>query len=97
MQKLAVIVRFVVRPEGLDAFLLDVIANGAASREEAGCLQFDVLTDAADNSNTITLYEVYESDAAFDVHLETSHFQAFRTATEKLVVSSSIERLRLRN
>ncbi|MGH7057986.1 MAG: putative quinol monooxygenase, partial [Acetobacteraceae bacterium] len=66
------------RPEFFDL----VGRNAAASlAHEPGCRRFDVLTDASDAGEEVVLYEVYDDAAAFDAHLASPHFSAFRAAT----------------
>ena len=75
-----VTVEFVARPAFADAFLREMVANAAASRErEPGGRQFDVCASAEDGD--VFLYEVYDDRAAFDAHLASPHFKAFNAAT----------------
>lgn len=72
-----VTVEFEIKPEQLDEFRAQMIANAKASRErEPGCLQFDVCADPA-KPERIFLYEVYADRAAFDAHLAAEHFKTF--------------------
>lgn len=66
-------------------FMAEMIKNARISLErEPGCQQFDVCT-AIDNANTIFLYEVYESQAAFEAHLASEHFRQFNLQTQSWV------------
>ena len=69
------VVNIRTHPETRTAFMEKLAANAAAARTEAGCLQFDVLVNPED-PNKIMLYEIYESEAAFQEHQGT---QAFKT------------------
>ena len=72
-----VAVDFKVKPENIEAFMSEMIANARASVEhEPGCSQFDVCVDPNDKSK-IFLYEIYDDRAAFEAHLATAHFKAF--------------------
>ena len=72
------VVDFVVKPEHVVAFTAEIRKNAKASREtEPGCRQFDVCV-APDDPATIVLYEVYDDKAAFEAHLKTAHFLAFK-------------------
>ena len=64
------------------ASFLQAIANNAQTSlaVEPGCKQFDVCTSSS-HPNNIFLYEVYESEAAFDAHLASNHFQKFNALT----------------
>jgi quinol monooxygenase YgiN len=54
--------------------------------DEAGCRQFDVVTPA-EATDAVVLYEVYDSKAAFDIHMTTPHYDVFATGVERLGVT----------
>ena len=88
-----IVAEFEVRPEAIDAFLEAAIADASASiANEPGCRQFDV-TRSNEDPNRVLLYEVYDSSAAFDAHLEMPHLQTFRDRIEPLVLSRQARRL----
>lgn len=88
-----VVAEFEVRPESIDAFLEAAIADASASvANEPGCRQFDV-TRSNEEPNRVLLYEVYDSQAAFDAHLETPHLKSFRDQIDPLTVSRRGRRL----
>jgi quinol monooxygenase YgiN len=88
-----IVAEFEVRPEAIDAFLEAAIADASASiANEAGCRQFDV-TRSNEHPNQVLLYEVYNSQAAFDAHLETPHLKAFRDQIDPWVVTRQVRRL----
>lgn len=81
----AVIAQFDVKPGKRDEFL--AIARDDADHsvaDEAGCLQFDICT-SEDEPDLVTFYEVYQSRAAFDAHLDTPHLDRFRQAFPALI------------
>ena len=59
---------------------------------EPGCRQFDVTLDR-EQPNRVVLYEVYEDEAAFEVHLQMPHLATFRDGIEPLVTGRRIRRL----
>jgi quinol monooxygenase YgiN len=72
-----VTVEFEIKPEHLEPFMKEMLANARASVEkEPGCKQFDVCADPADRRR-VFLYELYTDRAAFDAHLAAGHFKAF--------------------
>jgi quinol monooxygenase YgiN len=88
-----VVAEFEVEPDAADTFVAAAIADGSASvANEPGCRQFDV-TRSNEHANRILLYEVYDSEAAFDAHLQTPHLKTFRDQIEPLVVSRQVRRL----
>lgn len=88
-----IVAEFEVKPEAIDAFIAAAIADASGSvTNEPGCRQFDV-TRCNEQPNRIVLYEVYDSLAAFEAHLETPHFAVFRDQIEPLVMSRNARRL----
>jgi (4S)-4-hydroxy-5-phosphonooxypentane-2,3-dione isomerase len=81
---LVVHVHIQVRPEELDAFLVETRRNAAASLEEPGVRRFDVLQDEADPTHVV-LSEAYVDQAAADAHKQTPHYARWaETAGEML-------------
>jgi len=72
----ALAVRIRIKPENLDAFMNKLAANAKAARAEPGCLTFDVLIEPSDPAS-VMLYEVYESEAAFQQHQATEAFKVY--------------------
>eukprot|EP00308_Calcidiscus_leptoporus_P026020 CAMPEP_0119373790 /NCGR_PEP_ID=MMETSP1334-20130426/27839_1 /TAXON_ID=127549 /ORGANISM="Calcidiscus leptoporus, Strain RCC1130" /LENGTH=148 /DNA_ID=CAMNT_0007391663 /DNA_START=14 /DNA_END=460 /DNA_ORIENTATION=- len=75
-EPLAVVVSVEIVPERVPEFLEAMQIDVSGSREEAGCLRFDLLKDA-DAPNKFVFYEVYADSAAAAVHKETSHYKAW--------------------
>ena len=71
---LAVMIR--IKPENVDRFMEQVIANARESRKEPGCRQFEVLVDKADRTKVV-LFEIYDDDKAFETHQQTPHFKKY--------------------
>jgi quinol monooxygenase YgiN len=63
-------------------------SQAAASLLEEGCLLFQIWTESS-RSDEVFLWEVYSNRAAFDMHLESSHFVEFERKTADLVVAKS--------
>lgn len=68
------VVQLEVRPELLEAFLVEAKANVQASLQEPGVVQFDLLQDSQ-NPLRLVLYEVYYHDAALEAHRLTPHYK----------------------
>ena len=85
-----VAVEFEIKPEKLDDFRAQMIANARASRErEPGCRQFDVCADPA-KPEFVFLYEVYDDRAAFDAHLAAEHFKAFDRTVSPWIAAKAV-------
>lgn len=78
-----------IEPGKMDVFLPLMAANAAASRQEPGCLQFDVVRPDHD-PEMVFLYEVYQDAAAFEAHLDTAHFAEFDAASADLITAKTV-------
>lgn len=86
MEAFVVIAEFRVRPERLPEFLEAARDDAAHSvADEPGCRQFDVVQPEGEDG-TVVFYEVYDSRAAFDAHLQTPHLERFRAAFPPLIL-----------
>ena len=91
--QLALLVEFVVRPGFAERFGELVLANAQASIEhEQGCRRFDVLVEAEDGRRFV-LYEIYDDEAAFDLHLRSPHYRSFAAAIDGEIEKRSVRRL----
>ncbi|CAO3438956.1 putative quinol monooxygenase [Azospirillum endophyticum] len=84
-----VVAEFEIRPGCLAAFL-ELARNDArhSLADEPGCRQFDVVRPGPDaGPSRVLFYEVYESRAAFEAHLETPHLARFRAGLPTLVAA----------
>jgi quinol monooxygenase YgiN len=84
-----VVVRFEVKPGFEARFRHQVLANAATSlAQEPGCCTFDVCEGRA--AGDILLYELYDSERAFQDHLATPHFKQFDAETADWVSSKLV-------
>jgi len=73
-----------------DAFAAAVREVGQASvRLEDGCLVLYAVAEKDDPSR-VRVFEIYRDAAAYQAHLLTSHFKAFRAATDAMVKSRKL-------
>lgn len=86
----SVVVLFDIKP-GAEAAFLDLIRQNASAsvRDEPGCRQFDVCADPTRPAE-VFLYEVYDDEAAFEVHKTTPHFISFDAASAPLIQSKQV-------
>ncbi len=59
---------------------------------EAACQVFDVCHDPHDDSRVV-LYEVYDNEAAFKLHLQSDHFKAFDADVRDWIVNKVVSLL----
>jgi autoinducer 2-degrading protein len=92
--QLVLLVEFLVRPGFAERFGELILANARASLErEAGCRRFDVLMVPQDGRRFV-LYEIYDDDAAFELHLRSPHYHSFAAAIDGQIEDRSLRRLR---
>ena len=89
-----VTVTFEIESDHIPQFLPLVRSRAQTSlNQEPGCRRFDVCV--ADDESSVFLYEVYADQAAFETHLESSHFRAFDAAVAPLIAGKLVKRFRL--
>ena len=91
---LAVLLQLEIKPEHTEEFVNVMAADAKGSREEAGCLRFDLLQDSSD-PNKFATYEVFSSEEALKSHMEMPYVKAwgaFQYGEKKPVVSKSVLR-----
>jgi quinol monooxygenase YgiN len=87
----AVCVTFKLKPDQSDAFMPLMRANARASlQQEAGCHQFDVLSDPA-KPDCVFLYELYADRTAFDAHLNSTHFKTFDAVSAAMIAQKDVQ------
>ena len=89
MGQIAIIAEFTTHPDRFDDFLARMRTHGAASREEPGCKQFDIVIPRK-GEHTLMLYEVYADQDAFDAHIGTDRIKAHRDATAEMVTGRKL-------
>lgn len=86
MPKLAIIATIEVTPEKRDQFLSIAMAHRARClKDEPGTLQFDVLVPREDEDKLL-IYEVYQDDAAFEVHFNGPSIAQLRQEAAGMIV-----------
>lgn len=68
-----------VDPERVEPFVAAITANAAASREEPGCLRFEV-SRHLEKPNVFALSELYQDRDAVEAHYGSEHFAKWREA-----------------
>lgn len=86
-----VTVTFQIKPDQFEAFLPLMVQNAQTSfATEDGCRQFDVCTDE-NRPEEVFLYEVYDDEAAFKVHLKTPHFLKFDVEVAGMILDKTVK------
>ena len=89
-------VSFTVRME-FEASDRDAVAEmlhylGAASREEAGCINY-IAHFVESLPATVLIYEQYVDDVAVEFHRNSPHFDQYANALYKMMLSRTVENL----
>ena len=86
-----VTVLFTIHAAHWQAFKEAMHANAATSlATESGCRQFDVC-EGLPGTYTIFLYEVYDAEADFKVHLNADHFLSFNAISAPWVIDKQVQ------
>lgn len=85
-----VAVFFEAKRDSVSALRAALVAHAAEARaNEPGCQQFDVSQDPIDPASFL-LYEVFDSEGAFNAHHELEHYARFASQIEPWVASKRI-------
>ena len=80
------VVNIRIKPESVDSFMRQLSHNALEARKEPGCRQFEVLVDPKEKTK-IMLFEVYDSEKAFEAHQATPHFKKYLAEAVPLLAS----------
>lgn len=84
---LVLIVDMDIVPSELENFKKVMTENAAASIKEPGCREFHVIS-LANDPNHVTLYEVYDDQAALKAHLATEHYKKFAAVRGTMIAKT---------
>lgn len=83
-------VDFDIDPARMDTFMTLLGENARTSlAAEPGCRRFDLLAPLTARS-AVSLYEIYDSEAAFQAHLDSSHYKAFAEAVAPAILRKEV-------
>jgi autoinducer 2-degrading protein len=86
-----VVVEFHIYPAHVQDFKEAIVQNARQSVDsEDGCHQFDVCCNPTDSSQFF-LYELYDDEAAFKIHLQSAHFRAMNATTAPWVLKKFVK------
>ena len=75
-----------IKPENVEKFMAELLANGREARKEPGCRQFEALVDVSDPTKVL-LFEVYDDEKAFEAHQQTPHFKRYLSEAVPLLAA----------
>lgn len=74
-----------IDPARVDEFIQAITTNAAASRQEPGCLRFEV-SRQLDDAPVFALAELYQDQAAVDAHYASAHFAEWKKVVDTGIV-----------
>mmetsp|Transcript_16384 Transcript_16384/g.20427 ORF Transcript_16384/g.20427 Transcript_16384/m.20427 type:complete len:150 (+) Transcript_16384:74-523(+) len=86
---IAIVVEAEIKEDRVDELLTLIETNAKSSREEPGCLRFDVLR-SQDQPNKFFFYEVYEDADAIAFHKTQPHYALWNDFKESGGTVSSV-------
>ncbi|TCN21171.1 putative quinol monooxygenase [Mesobacillus foraminis] len=89
-----IVITAVLKPkEGLQGHLLSELKKVQdASREEAGCIKYDLHQS---EDLTFVLYEVWKDEEALEHHIQSAHYQEYRNNIAELVSTREVYKLKI--
>ncbi|CAN7370444.1 antibiotic biosynthesis monooxygenase [Rhizobium sp. LjRoot30] len=81
---------FTAKPGRRNDFLAAVAEHARLSREEPGCLYFDLVA-VPDHPDRMLLAEAFVSDEAHRIHEDTDHMRAVWKVMPELLVHASLD------
>jgi (4S)-4-hydroxy-5-phosphonooxypentane-2,3-dione isomerase len=79
-------------PAQFDAFMAAAKVNGAATPNDPGAHEFNIVVSQKDPHHVL-FYEVYDNAAALDAHRATDHFKTYQAATKEMVAGRNVNGL----
>jgi quinol monooxygenase YgiN len=73
-----------VKPGNKDVFILEAKDLITATRQEKGCISYDLLASTEDE-DVLVMLERWEDMDSLDEHMETKHFKQFGSTIEHLL------------
>ena len=96
MSKISIIGEITTKPGSFDAYYELMCKHAAASRQEPGCMRFDVVIPFK-SENRLLFYEMYEDQASLDAHAGTERIKAHREKSKEFVESRRLDICELRD
>lgn len=83
-----------IKSEFVEEVTPALLAIVAASREEPGCLQYDLHREIG-SANSFVFYERWRSEEAIELHEGSAHFQHFISQLEGKLEKIEIKKMKL--
>jgi len=93
-KQLPIIVKFKVKEDKVDLVTTELLKIIEPTRQEEGCIQYDLHRDLEDPS-ILMFYEIWETVDHWRVHDKQEHIAKFRKAIEGAVETITFNKLEL--
>lgn len=80
-KSLTIIAKFVVKPEKLELVKNSLLSIIEPTRDEAGCIQYDLHQDN-DDPNVFLFFELWENRELWQNHINSTHIKEHQARTE---------------
>ncbi len=94
MQELIVVAKIKAKKDSLQSARCALLKLIVPTREEEGCIHYSLHQDNEDPTLFI-FYEIWESQAYLEKHMESAHFKAHLKATEGLIEEKAVHKMTL--
>jgi len=91
-QKLTIVAQLEVKSEQLEFVKNELFKLVSATRLEEGCVVYDLNQDLK-NPNSFLIYELWESRALWERHMQSNHLAAYREATADALSQFSVQEM----
>jgi quinol monooxygenase YgiN len=92
MQELIVVARIKAKKETLQNARRELLKLIVPTREEEGCIHYSLHQDN-DDPTLFIFYEIWESQACLEQHMESDHFKAHLKATAGLIEEKAVHKM----
>ncbi|WBM74831.1 putative quinol monooxygenase [Saprospira grandis] len=91
-QKLTIVAQLEVKAEKVEFIKEELFKLVKATRLEEGCIVYDLNQDFKD-PNSFLIYELWESRALWEQHMQSEHLLAYREAAADALVQFSVQEM----
>lgn len=92
MSHFVVLAELTIEPAKRVAFDSELKALATASRQEAGCLSYEVFQHGSDPTRAL-IYEKWSSRSSWNAHLNTDHLRIFKSIAIPDLATWSVEKM----
>ena len=94
---IAVVAKEIIKQGQEEAFAAHMVEMIELTRQEAGCISYDLYKTEDDPEASLAMVELWESKEALDAHMASEHFQrimpgtdAYKAAPAKVIIYKSV-------